>query len=174
MLFIVVIGVCNAVAPQRRKYKTTIAPPSFPYTYDPNALPNYCLGNLCPYQGGSTSHIGCGSTRDFSPSCASDRAIVPLNQSNIDSILDLHNQLRNNLALGEVIGLDNISFKPAIRMATLQWDNELADLALLNAYQCKMEHDRCVNIKYSWNSIEVLINSVFFFSITHVRKIFNL
>lgn len=143
------IGVCNAVEPQRRRFRTTTAPPSFPYTYDPDTPPNYCLGNLCPYQGGSASHIGCGSTRDFAPSCASDRAIVPLNESNINSILDLHNQLRSNLALGELTGLDNITFKPAIRMATLKWDNELADLALLNAYQCKMEHDRCVSIKYS-------------------------
>lgn len=146
VLLLVVIGVCNAVEPQRRRFRTTTAPPSSPYTFDPNELPNYCAGDLCPYQGGAASHIGCGSTRQFSPSCASDRAIVPLNQSNIDSILDLHNQLRSKLALGEVTGLNNITFKPAIRMATLKWDNELADLALLNAYQCKMEHDRCVNI----------------------------
>lgn len=53
-------------------------------------------------------------------------------------ILNVHNTLRNKIALGE-----EPRFKPAKRMAKMVWSNELAWLAELNTKQCKMEHDEC-------------------------------
>lgn len=69
-------------------------------------------------------------------------------------ILDLHNEKRNYIAGG----LDRIH-TPACRMATMQWDNELAYLAELNVKQCKMAHDKCHNTKafrYSGQNLALL------------------
>lgn len=57
-------------------------------------------------------------------------------------ILKLHNTKRNLVAGG---GVSNHS--AACRMATMQWDEELAKLAVLNVKQCKMNHDLCHNTK---------------------------
>lgn len=54
----------------------------------------------------------------------------------------MHNSYRNQLASGLLT-----RFKPAKRMATMQWDAELATLAALNVKQCKMNHDACHNTK---------------------------
>lgn len=37
------------------------------------------------------------------------------------------------------------NYEPAARMATLTYDNELAELAELNVRRCDFEHDRCAN-----------------------------
>jgi len=55
-------------------------------------------------------------------------------------ILNLHNDYRNKLAGGEMT-----DFNTATRMATMVWDNELAQLAALNVKQCVMKHDACRN-----------------------------
>lgn len=38
-------------------------------------------------------------------------------------------------------------FPPAVRMGALQWDDELAYLAELNAMSCEIEHDKCRNTR---------------------------
>ncbi|CAD7083424.1 unnamed protein product [Hermetia illucens] len=58
-----------------------------------------------------------------------------------DLIVDKHNAFRNKFAKGE------LKFEPAARMATMQWDDELAKLAELNVKRCKMKHDKCRKTK---------------------------
>lgn len=55
-------------------------------------------------------------------------------------ILQVHNRLRNKVALGQLPG-----FPKAVRMPILRWDDELAYLAELNVKQCEMRHDKCRN-----------------------------
>ena len=59
----------------------------------------------------------------------------------ISQILHQHNQYRNLIAKG----FDK--YKPAARMATMQWNAELAQLAELNVKQCVMKHEQCHNTK---------------------------
>ncbi|XP_063703724.1 antigen 5 like allergen Cul n 1-like [Culicoides brevitarsis] len=62
-------------------------------------------------------------------------------------ILRMHNLDRNVLAGGRVRGLPG-----ARAMPTLQWDNELAYLARINAMQCHFGHDQCHNTaRYHWS-----------------------
>ncbi|KAH8388467.1 hypothetical protein KR093_007251, partial [Drosophila rubida] len=55
-------------------------------------------------------------------------------------ILKTLNGMRNDIARG---GYDG--FMPAARMATMQWDDELAYVAKFNVLQCRMHHDPCRN-----------------------------
>lgn len=59
-------------------------------------------------------------------------------------IVDLHNELRQQQASGLTPGLDT-----AARMATIQWDDNLAYVAYLNAATCKYGHDGCRNLRES-------------------------
>jgi hypothetical protein len=114
--------------------------------YDSNAPPNYCVdqAKLCQYQGGI--HFACNKTRSFAQICSSDAAQVKMTPIRIDRILEIHNSLRNKLAAGNLTGgLNDAIYSPAIRMSTIKWSEELADLALLNAYQCNNQHDLCHN-----------------------------
>ena len=54
--------------------------------------------------------------------------------------VDAHNEKRNLIAGG-----GDANHSPACRMATMEWDDELAQLAALNVKQCKMAHDKCRN-----------------------------
>lgn len=56
------------------------------------------------------------------------------------TILQAHNEKRNFIAGG-----GHAYLKPACRMATMQWDEELASMAALNVRQCRMKHDKCRN-----------------------------
>lgn len=58
----------------------------------------------------------------------------------IEDILAYHNEKRNLIAGGQLPG-----FLPAVRMATMEWDDELAEMAALNAVTCVYEHDQCRN-----------------------------
>lgn len=55
-------------------------------------------------------------------------------------IVNAHNEKRNYVAGG---GEGHL--QPACRMATMQWDDELASVATFNVLQCKMQHDKCRN-----------------------------
>lgn len=55
-------------------------------------------------------------------------------------ILHEHNKRRNFIASGLLPG-----YYPAAKMATLQWDDELAFLAELNVKTCVVEHEDCKN-----------------------------
>ena len=69
-------------------------------------------------------------------------------------LLDAHNEKRNLVAGGGAPRHD-----AACRMATMQWDNELAQIASLNVRQCRMAHDQCRNtdtFKYSGQNLYML------------------
>ena len=72
---------------------------------------NYCNSNLCPV---GKKHIACGNSGTWSPACPSDRKMLQLSDSNINDILDLHNEKRNLIATGQVNG-----YSTASRMGTM-------------------------------------------------------
>lgn len=55
-------------------------------------------------------------------------------------ILDYHNKYRNQQALGQTP-----NYEPAVRMATMKWDSDLAKLAEMNVRTCMFGHDNCMN-----------------------------
>lgn len=57
------------------------------------------------------------------------------------NILKIHNESRNQQAIGKV----NKNFASGSNIATMQWDDALAQFAELNVRQCVMKHDACVN-----------------------------
>jgi Cysteine-rich secretory protein family len=116
------------------------------YVYDLFNPPDYCKNQTesCKYQG--QVHFACNRSEDFAPTCSSIHDVVPMTQARIDTFLDIHNSLRSQVALGQLSGgLNGATFPPASRMSTLKWSEELSDLALMNAKQCKMQHDSCHN-----------------------------
>lgn len=98
---------------------------------------DYCNPNLCK---AGVDHVACDASWEFESSCPSDRMLVDLTESDINLILVEHNGFRNKIASGKQRG-----FKPATKMATMIWNDELAKLAELNVMQCKMHHDQCRN-----------------------------
>lgn len=78
--------------------------------------------------------------QQYASSCPSDAAIVNIDASLKATIVDIHNAKRNLIAGGSDANHD-----PACRMATIQWDDELASIAAYNVKQCAMVHDKCRN-----------------------------
>ncbi|XP_028894690.2 antigen 5 like allergen Cul n 1-like [Zeugodacus cucurbitae] len=106
---------------------------------------DYCDSSYC----GSRKHIACDNNGKFAASCKNP-AMITFTQTQKDLIVDSHNNKRNTVAGGKT------KLKPACRMATMQWDNELAELAALNVKQCQMKHDACRNtdaFKYSGQNL---------------------
>uniref|UniRef100_A0A2M4CLM8 Venom allergen-1 n=1 Tax=Anopheles darlingi TaxID=43151 RepID=A0A2M4CLM8_ANODA len=106
---------------------------------------DYCTANLCP---AGVQNIGCNPPAlSGGPNCfGRSPAVVPITASRQSLILDLHNSRRSQIANG---GLS--PFFPARRMATLQWDAELASQAGHNARSCTFAHDRCRNtVDFRW------------------------
>ncbi|XP_065365387.1 antigen 5 like allergen Cul n 1-like [Calliphora vicina] len=97
---------------------------------------DYCSSNLCDYG----QHVACGHNGEFSYTCPADAAMVPMTDSLKHVIVDGHNAKRNFIAGG-----GDVNHKPACRMATMQWDDELAYFASLNVKKCQMNHDSCSN-----------------------------
>ncbi|XP_002023518.2 venom allergen 5 [Drosophila persimilis] len=102
------------------------------------ATTNYCDKALC----GTSTHIACNNSGAWSSACPTSPApsAVTFNASQRKLILKMHNVRRNNIASGVLT-----KYKPAKRMATMQWNAELAKLAALNVKQCEMNHDACHN-----------------------------
>ncbi|XP_058121263.1 antigen 5 like allergen Cul n 1-like [Anopheles ziemanni] len=98
----------------------------------------YCSRDLCPHGG---PHVGCdappyaGGSRCRGMGAARKVVLSPQMQS---YILDQHNLNRSNLALGKIR-----PYPQAVKMPTLVWDTELAELADANARSCNYGHDRC-------------------------------
>lgn len=103
------------------------------YNYD------YCEPGLCP---STKRHVACGNKGRFGYSCTSDAQVIPFDDYYKRLILYMHNVYRNQIALGQTPG-----FSQAARMGALQWDDELAYLAELNAMSCEIEHDKCRNTR---------------------------
>jgi hypothetical protein len=77
-----------------------------------SAIVNYCDHGLCDMT--DYKHITCEATGTLMPSCPSDARVVPLSRANIQQILDLHNQYRNELASGS-----EEEFDSAAKMSTI-------------------------------------------------------
>ncbi|XP_073831637.1 venom allergen-1-like [Musca autumnalis] len=108
---------------------------------------DYCNTSVCNK---GVTHVACGSM-GFGPKCPSNAAEVPMDDNFKALILRAHNEKRNLVAGGGVNGLE-----PACRMATMEWDEELAYIASFNARQCQMVHDQCRNtetFKYSGQNL---------------------
>lgn len=103
---------------------------------------NYCSPSLCPNGG---PHIACNGLTRMSPSCGSGSQEFALSAADKAQIVDLHNKLRNTIALGKQSYTSNAFYPQAVRMATLQWDQELANIAAANARRCVYGHDKCRN-----------------------------
>lgn len=61
-----------------------------------------------------------------------------MNDDMKNALLDYHNKMRNEIALGKVDNYDE-----AANMATIEWDDGLAETAVKNVHQCEMKHDDC-------------------------------
>ncbi|XP_073835064.1 venom allergen-1-like [Musca autumnalis] len=99
---------------------------------------DYCSTNLCNK---GVTHVACRN-KIFDASCPANAAFVNIDANLKAEIVRAHNEKRNLVAGGGVNGL-----APACRMATMEWDDELAAVAAYNVLQCKMEHDKCRNTK---------------------------
>ncbi|XP_061388379.1 antigen 5 like allergen Cul n 1-like [Musca vetustissima] len=97
---------------------------------------DYCSTKLCNK---GVTHIACGD-KEFDESCPDNAAFVHIDDNLKAEIVRAHNEKRNLVAGGGVNGL-----APACRMATMEWDDELAAVAAYNVLQCKMAHDKCRN-----------------------------
>ncbi|XP_067635721.1 uncharacterized protein [Eurosta solidaginis] len=102
---------------------------------------NYCDPALCKNTGGE-KHVACDNDGSFGPNCTQDAQIIEMTKEIIMIILDEHNKGRNALAGGEVEG-----FESALRMATMQWDEELHQLATFNVIKCECMTDGCRNTR---------------------------
>ncbi|XP_037818696.1 antigen 5 like allergen Cul n 1-like [Lucilia sericata] len=112
---------------------------------------DYCSNKIC-YN--DDKHIACDNDGKFYSTCPKDAAKREMTESLKKLIVKAHNEKRNIVAGGDVKHL-----KPACRMATMEWDDELASLAELNVLQCKMNHDDCHNtdkFKYSGQNLNSL------------------
>lgn len=76
----------------------------------------------------------------FGPSCSANAEVIPITPEIADAIVAVHNKWRNQQALGQTP-----NYEPAVRMATMTYDDELAQLAELNVRTCEFEHDSCTN-----------------------------
>ncbi|CAD7083425.1 unnamed protein product [Hermetia illucens] len=113
-------------------WKLAFALYSFTILVQVQSSSDYC--KLCKH------HIACRNHGSFSSSCHPGRKLINLDDFK-DLIIDKHNAYRNKFAKGA------LKFEPAARMATMQWDDELAKLAELNVKRCKMKHDKCRKTK---------------------------
>ncbi|KAL9693543.1 hypothetical protein quinque_012828 [Culex quinquefasciatus] len=103
---------------------------------------NYCDPKLCPKGG---PHIACNGLTILATPCGSGSQETLLDSSLQALILDAHNKLRSKVASGQQTYAANALYPQAARMATLQWDNELAAIAASNARRCVYGHDKCRN-----------------------------
>lgn len=105
----------------------------------------YCQQDLClqyDFTGQLVAkrHVACGHDGSFAADCPTGRTLFKIDPQIRMFIIHLHNEARNRLANGSVSG-----FESALRMPTVEWDDELAELAELNAKSCQFKHDECRN-----------------------------
>ncbi|KAL9924983.1 antigen 5 like allergen Cul n 1-like [Glossina fuscipes fuscipes] len=88
------------------------------------------------------NHVACRNSGAFHVSCPRDRILLKIAGPLQDFILDYHNRLRSFIA----VGAEN-NHKHACRMATMQWDDELAMLAEFNVKRCTLKRDYCIKTR---------------------------
>ncbi|KRF80140.1 antigen 5 like allergen Cul n 1 isoform X1 [Drosophila virilis] len=109
---------------------------------------DYCDPVLCP---GPEKHIACHNFGELAESCSPDAHVVRITKARRNMILNELNEYRDRIARGDLMG-----FNPATRMATLQWDPELASFAELNVKRCALVNDHCRNSDQFRNVAQVV------------------
>lgn len=79
-------------------------------------------------------------SQEFDESCGSEAVILKFTMPLRTQLLAGLNGFRNEVALGKYP-----AFKPAARMATLRWNDELAGLAMFALRRCENMDDYCTN-----------------------------
>ncbi|XP_023172006.1 venom allergen 5-like [Drosophila hydei] len=106
----------------------------------------FCATDFCKYNCGSNKNIGCNNKAAWSTACPQDKTLITFSAAEKNAIVAKHNEYRNIVARGNEKNLP-----PACRMATMQWDEDLAYLASLNVKSCAIRHDACRNTKsFQW------------------------
>ncbi|XP_030377498.1 venom allergen 5 [Scaptodrosophila lebanonensis] len=105
----------------------------------PSVAWNYCSEHWCKE---ARSHIACNNNGSYGRSCSKEAELRPLNVQLRNFILHKINFYRNKVASGNFSG-----FAAAHRMASVQWDPELATLAELAVKQCPRQPDECRNTR---------------------------
>ncbi|XP_034651334.1 antigen 5 like allergen Cul n 1 [Drosophila subobscura] len=82
---------------------------------------DYCRKDLCPPL---SRHIACENYGDFHESCGTGAVIMQFPMLLQAQLLSSLNSFRNAIALGRYP-----PFRPAARMSSLRWSEELAGLA---------------------------------------------
>ncbi|XP_050085097.1 venom allergen 5-like isoform X2 [Anopheles aquasalis] len=89
-------------------------------------------------------HVACAFNGSFSAQCPPGRMILGIDAQLRQYIEDLHNEARSRFALGYDNDIGSATtFAPAVRMPTMHWDDELANLAEIHVRNCKFKHDEC-------------------------------
>ncbi|XP_055588385.1 antigen 5 like allergen Cul n 1-like [Uranotaenia lowii] len=103
----------------------------------PNPEVDYCSKqrDLCRP---NERHVHCDKISGYGDKCGIESCMVKKNEIIKEALLDRHNQLRSDIALGKYPGFDT-----AKKMSTLSWDDELALVASYNGKHCAFEHDEC-------------------------------
>ncbi|KAK3931368.1 Venom allergen 3 [Frankliniella fusca] len=99
---------------------------------------DYCQLASCP----GSSHTACKFKPGSGPAEKCSKDANGLTDADRDSILSLHNKLRQELADGKLDG-----FASATDMETLKWDKELETIAQVWADQCDYGHDQCRHVE---------------------------
>lgn len=89
--------------------------------------------------------------QELAESCSPDAYIVRITAERRKMILHELNNYRDRIARGDFVG-----FNAAARMATVQWDPELASFAELNVKRCALVNDHCRNSEQFRNVAQVV------------------
>ncbi|KAH8302512.1 hypothetical protein KR044_007781 [Drosophila immigrans] len=115
---------------------TTLLLLSLQQVFGQNATTNYCQIGLCP---SLKKHIACRNNGELARACPTNAQLLNISEHQ-QLILNQHNQQRHLLASGKEQSLPQPD-----KMATMQWSDELEQLATLNVKQCAMIYDACHN-----------------------------
>ncbi|XP_067637160.1 venom allergen-1-like [Eurosta solidaginis] len=112
--------------------------------------------------------LACNNNGGFSDCCPENAKIIPMTDEFKQLVLDEHNKYRNEIAGGSK------GLKPAVAMATLEWDNELAYFAELNVKQCETLHEEEKCFKTArYNTLGQNIDWLFYTSDRDCPTIYN-
>ncbi|XP_018316471.1 venom allergen 3-like [Mycetomoellerius zeteki] len=107
------------------------------------AIDNYCSVETCEIKG---PHTMCTYTSPEPSATCKQVYKVGVTNEDIDSILTIHNKLRQRVALGQE-SRGNPGWQPkAVDMPNLTWNKELANIAQRWVNQCNYGHDACRDI----------------------------
>ncbi|XP_022222716.2 antigen 5 like allergen Cul n 1 [Drosophila obscura] len=101
---------------------------------------DYCQEHWCSRP--ALQHVACNNNGSLGAQCKSEARLLPLSGDLQTFIVRQVNLYRNHVASG---GFRD--FAPADRMASVQWDPELAKLAEIAVKQCSLATDNCRNTR---------------------------